>query len=66
MTIGSPSSAFGALTVGAASLSHNERILRRLQFGSAAGSLTAPSWVIRLLFSTPRAPTPMVASTLMS
>jgi subtilisin family serine protease len=43
LTIGSPGSSFGALTVGAANLSHNERILRRLQFGPAVGSLYRPS-----------------------
>ena len=37
LTVGSPGSAAGAITVGAASLPHNERILRRLQFGPATG-----------------------------
>jgi subtilisin family serine protease len=43
LTIGSPGSAFGALTVGAANLSHNERILRDLQFGTGIGALYRPS-----------------------
>jgi hypothetical protein len=38
LTTGSPASAFGALTVGAASLSHNERILRNLQLNPALGA----------------------------
>ncbi|MGH9904236.1 MAG: S8 family serine peptidase, partial [Pyrinomonadaceae bacterium] len=42
LTISSPGSAFGAITVGAASQAHNERILRRLQFGQAVGSLYRP------------------------
>ena len=42
LTVGSPGSAFGAVTVGAASLAHNERILRRAQFGAAVGSLYRP------------------------
>ena len=37
LTVGSPGTAFGALTVGAASLSHNERIVNRLQFGPVNG-----------------------------
>jgi subtilisin family serine protease len=43
LTIGSPGSAFGAVTVGAANLSHNERILRDLQFGLGIGPLYRPS-----------------------
>jgi subtilisin family serine protease len=42
LTVGSPGSAFSAVTVGAASLAHNERILRRAQFGPAVGSLYRP------------------------
>lgn len=38
LTTGSPASALSALTVGAASLAHNERILRRLQFGPLGAS----------------------------
>jgi subtilisin family serine protease len=42
MTIGGPASSFGSLAVGAASLAHNERILRDLQFGFGAGALFRP------------------------
>lgn len=46
LTTGSPGSALSALTVGAASLAHNERILRHLQlasfFGDAAGASYRP------------------------
>jgi hypothetical protein len=42
LTIGSPGSAFGSITVGAASLVHNERILRDLQFGLGVGTLFRP------------------------
>jgi subtilisin family serine protease len=42
LTVGSPGTSFKALTVGAASLVHNERILRSLQFGSGIGALYRP------------------------
>jgi hypothetical protein len=42
LTVGSPGTALSALTVGAASLAHNERILRRLQFGPVLGALYRP------------------------
>jgi hypothetical protein len=42
LTTGSPGSAFSALTVGAASLVHNERILRSLQFGVPTSLLYRP------------------------
>jgi subtilisin family serine protease len=42
MTVGSPGSTYGALTVGAASLAHNERIWDRMVFGPAIGSLYRP------------------------
>jgi subtilisin family serine protease len=42
LTIGSPGSALSAITVGAASAAHNERILRRTQFGPTAGALYRP------------------------
>jgi hypothetical protein len=42
LTIGSPGSSFSALTVGAASQAHNERILRRAQFGPLIGALYRP------------------------
>ena len=43
MTGGSAGTGFGTLTAGAASLVHNERILRDLQFGPGAGALIRPS-----------------------
>lgn len=42
LTVGSPGSAIAALTVGAASLAHNERIGARLRFGPVNGSLFRP------------------------
>lgn len=42
LTVGSPGSSFGAITVGAASHAHNERILRDLQFGLGIGLLFRP------------------------
>src|SRR5262249_13224351 len=37
LTVGSPGTSVNAITVGAASLPHNERILERLQFGPTIG-----------------------------
>ena len=42
LTTGSPGSAYSALDVGAASLAHNERILRDLQWGGGVGFLYRP------------------------
>jgi len=42
LTMGSPGSSFGVVTVGAAGHAHNERILRDLQFGLGIGSLYRP------------------------
>lgn len=42
LTTGSPGSAYNTLDVGAASLSHNERILRDLQWGGGVGYLYRP------------------------
>jgi len=56
LTTGSPGSAFGALTVGAASLAHNERILRRLQFGSVNGPLYRPFLGTQTAFFSSRGP----------
>jgi subtilisin family serine protease len=42
LTVGSPGTSIGAITVGAASQPHNERILRRIQFGATIGSLYRP------------------------
>ncbi len=56
LTTSTPGSAFGALTVGAASLSHNERILRRVQFGPATGSLYRPFLGHQTAFFSSRGP----------
>jgi subtilisin family serine protease len=56
LTVGSPGSAIGALTVGAASLAHNERILRRLQFGPTIGSLYRPFLGHQTAFFSSRGP----------
>jgi subtilisin family serine protease len=42
LTVGSPASALNAVSVGAASHAHNERILRDLQFGLGVGALYRP------------------------
>jgi subtilisin family serine protease len=42
LTVGSPGSTLAAITVGAASLSHNERIVNRLQYGPVNGPLFRP------------------------
>ncbi|PWT88118.1 MAG: hypothetical protein C5B55_13640 [Blastocatellia bacterium] len=42
LTVGSPGTARSAITVGAASLAHNERIVERLQFGPVIGPLFRP------------------------
>jgi hypothetical protein len=61
LTTGSPASAFSALTVGAASMVHNERILRHLQLsvqlGPAAGILYRPFNGHQTAFFSSRGPT---------
>lgn len=42
LTVGSPGTALAAITVGAASLAHNERIAERLTYGPVIGSLYRP------------------------
>ncbi len=56
LTIGSPGSSFGTLTVGAASLPHNERILRDLQFGPFVGALYRPFSGTQTAFFSSRGP----------
>jgi subtilisin family serine protease len=56
LTTGSPAAAAGALAVGAASLPHNERILRRLQLGPTAGSLYRPFLGVQMAFFSSRGP----------
>jgi subtilisin family serine protease len=56
ITVGSPGTAKNAITVGAASLPHNERILRRLQFGPAVGPLFRPFLGVQTSFFSSRGP----------
>jgi subtilisin family serine protease len=56
LTIGSPGSSFGTLTVGAASHAHNERILRDLQFGLGIGSFFRPFGGTQAAFFSSRGP----------
>jgi subtilisin family serine protease len=56
LTNGSPGSAFNALTVGAASLAHNERILRRVQLGPVIGPLYRPFLGTQTAFFSSRGP----------
>ena len=56
MTVGSPGTAISALTVGAASLSHNERILERLQLGPVVGSQYRPFLGHQMAFFSSRGP----------
>ncbi len=56
LTVGNPGAAVASLTVGAASLPHNERILRRLQFGSATGSLFRPFLGVQTSYFSSRGP----------
>jgi subtilisin family serine protease len=56
LTVGSPGSAASAITVGAASLPHNERILRRVQFGPVQGSLYRPFLGVQTAYFSSRGP----------
>jgi len=56
LTVGSPGTSLNAITVGAASLPHNERILRRLQLGPASGSLYRPFLGVQTSFFSSRGP----------
>ena len=56
LTVGSPGTSLGTLTVGAASLAHNERILRRLQLGPVAGALYRPFLGAQTAFFSSRGP----------
>jgi len=56
LTVGSPGTSIGAITVGAASQPHNERILRRLQFGATIGSLYRPFLGSQTSFFSSRGP----------
>jgi hypothetical protein len=56
LTTGIPASSYSALTVGAASLAHNERILRRLQFGPEVGAQYRPFNGTQTAFFSSRGP----------
>ena len=56
LTTGSPGSAANAITVGAASLPHNERILRRVQFGPVLGDLYRPFLGVQTAYFSSRGP----------
>jgi hypothetical protein len=56
LTVGSPATALSALTVAAANLPHNERILRRLQFGPVVGALYRPSPTNQTAYFSSRGP----------
>ena len=56
LTVGSPGSSLGTITVGAASLAHNERIVRDLQFGLGAGGFFRPSSGTQTVFFSSRGP----------
>jgi subtilisin family serine protease len=56
LTTASPASAANALTVGAASLPHNERILRRVQFGPVIGNLYRPFLGVQTAYFSSRGP----------
>jgi len=57
MTGGSPGSGFGALTVGAASTTAHERILRDVQFGVGIGALFRPTTHTQAASFSSRGPT---------
>ncbi len=56
LTVGSPGSAMSAVTVGAASLAHNERILRRAQLGPVVGPLYRPFMGTQTAYFSSRGP----------
>lgn len=57
MTGGSPGSGIGTLTLGAASTSVHERVLRDMQFGVGAGALFRPTTHHQTAFFSSRGPT---------
>lgn len=56
LTVGSPGTSLGVITVGAASHAHNERILRDLQFGLGMGSLYRPFGATQTAYFSSRGP----------
>lgn len=58
LTIGSPGSSMDAVTVGAASLAHGERIVRDLQFGFGVGARYRPFDGTQTVYFSSRGPNP--------
>jgi subtilisin family serine protease len=56
MTIGSPGSGYGSLTVGAASTAPHERVVREVQFGTGFGELYRPTTHIQTANFSSRGP----------
>jgi subtilisin family serine protease len=56
LTIASPGSANGAVTVGAASTAKHERVLRQIQYGPANGPLYRPSSATHMAYFSSRGP----------
>jgi Subtilase family len=56
MTVGSPGSGFGSLTLGAASTAAHERILRDVQFGLGFGALYRPFNGVQTAYFSSRGP----------
>lgn len=56
ITVGSPATSASAITVGAASLAHNERIYRRLQLGPVNGARYRPFLGAQTAFFSSRGP----------
>lgn len=56
LTVGSPGTSISAITVGAASIAINERILRRLQLGSVNGPLYRPFLGTQMAYFSSRGP----------
>jgi subtilisin family serine protease len=56
LTVGSPGTASGAVTVGAASQAHNHRIQNRILYGPTIGSLVRPSLGPQTAFFSARGP----------
>jgi subtilisin family serine protease len=56
LTVGSPATSLGVITVGAASHAHNERILRDLQFGPGIGAFYRPFGATQMAYFSSRGP----------
>ncbi len=56
LTVGSPGTSHSAITVGAANLARNERILRDIQYGFGIGALYRPSSETQMAYFSSRGP----------